>query len=102
MLDDILRERFVPEPPTNLAYRIIESAKARGRGEPLAPAGLWLGFAEMFAIPRPAFAMATILFAGLAVGLYYAPADSFSASLARESFSSFITADVSVEYGDFL
>lgn len=101
MLEDILKDRFVPEPSSNLAYRIIEAAKPRNEEKGLALAGIWSGFCELFVIPQPAFAMAVILLIGLSVGSYYTTEQDMTVKMATENFSTFTTAELSVDYGDF-
>ncbi len=102
MLDDVLRERFVPEMPSNLAYRIIEAAKPRDSERGLTLAGIGRVFAEIFVIPQPAFAMVVILVLGMYVGTSYVSEQNMETKMVHENFSSFITADVSVDYGEFL
>lgn len=102
MLDEILRERFVPEPPSNLAYRIIEAAKPRGSERGLTWAGVGRAFGELFLIPQPAFALAAFLILGVAVGAYYQSAETTTMAMARDNFSSVVTAELSIDYGDFL
>lgn len=101
MLEDILRERYVPEPPTNLAYRIIEAAKPRGEEKGLTWAGIGRAFGELFVIPQPAFAMAVVLIIGVYSGVQFASEQATTMTVANASFSSFITADLSVDYGEF-
>lgn len=106
MLDDVLRERFIPAPPSNLAYRIIEAAKPRGQEKSLGDRISWAGagraIGEIFVIPQPAFAMAVILILGIYAGTAYVSEQDIETQMAHENFSSFITADVSVDYGEFL
>lgn len=101
MLDDILRERFVPEMPSNMAYRIIDAAKPRGAVKNSTAPGFWRAFSEMFLIPQPVFAMLVVLVIGLGAGNYYTTEQAMTTTMASENFSSFITADLSVDYGDF-
>lgn len=107
MLDDmtfnkILRDRYVPEMPSNLAYRIIEAAKPRGDERGLTLAGIGRAFAELLAIPQPAFALAAMLFLGVMAGAYYTSETATTMAMARDNFSSVVTAELSVDYGDFL
>lgn len=102
MLDDILRERYTPDVPTNLAYRIIEAARPRGEEKGFTWAGVQRALAEMFVIPQPAFAMAVILILGVVIGAYYGTEQSLTIQIARDNFSSFITAENNFDYGDFL
>lgn len=107
MLDDILKTRYVPEPPTNLAYRIIEAAKPRGQeksliGREISWAGIRRAFAELFVIPQPAFAMAVILLAGLALGTNFTAERFMNAKMERTTISNFISAENNFDYGDFL
>ena len=101
LLDAILRERHVPEMPTNLAYRIIEAAKPRG-----AETGFtWTAFqrvlSEIFVIPQPAFAMVVVLMLGVYSGMQYTSEQSMEMTVARANLSSFVVADLSVDYGEF-
>lgn len=106
MLDDILRERYVPGMPTNLAYRIIEAAKPRGSEKEFTFKGfgsmVQRVLAEVFVIPQPAFVMAGVLVLGLMLGAYYGTEQSQTLQIARDNFSSLITAENNFDYGDFL
>jgi hypothetical protein len=102
MLDDILRERYVPEMPTNLAYRIIEAAKPRGEEKGFTWAAFQRALTEIFVIPQPAFAMAVILLLGIVLGAYFGTEQSLTFQIAQDNFSSFITAENNFDYGDFL
>jgi hypothetical protein len=102
MLDDILRERHVPDMPTNMAYRIIEAAKPRGSEKGFTWAAFQRAMAEIFVIPQPAFAMAVILILGIVLGAYFGTEQSLTFQIAQDNFSSFITAENNFEYGDFL
>ena len=101
MLDDILRDRYVPEMPSNLAYRIIEAAKPRGSEKGFTWAGFQRAMAELFVIPQPAFAMAVVLIIGVSIGTYYTTEQSINAQLETANYSTFITADSGLDYGDF-
>ena len=102
MLEDILKERYVPEPPSNLAYRIIEAAKPRDGERGFS----WVVFqrvvAEIFVIPQPAFAMAVILISGVSLGAYYTSERDMTMKMAKDNFSSVVAPELSVDYGDFL
>lgn len=102
LLDTILRERYVPEMPTNLAYRIIEAAKPRGAERGFTWAAFQRVMAEIFVIPQPAFAMVAVLVLGAVVGAYYTSEHDMTMKMAQDNFSSVITAELSVDYGDFL
>lgn len=102
MLEDILKERYVPEPSSNLAYRIIEAAKPRGDEQGFSWAAMRRIFSEIFVIPQPVPAMAAILLLGVAAGFYYTSQQDMSMKLAKDNLSTFATAELSVEYGDFL
>ena len=86
MLDDILRERYVPEMPTNLAYRIIEAAKPRGEEKGFTWAAFQRAMAEIFVIPQPAFAMAVILLLGIVLGAYFGTEQSLTFQIAQDNF----------------
>ena len=105
MLDDILRERYVPEMPSNLAYRIIEAAKPRGNEQGFTLKGFGAAFqrvmAELFVIPQPALAMAVVLILGVTIGTYYTTEKTITTKMATTTYSSFITADSGLDYGDF-
>lgn len=71
--DQLLRDRYVPEVPSNLAHRIIEAAQAQPIVVPFHVRGLakvrrFLGF---FAIPQPVFVLAAVAVLSVgAVGFY--------------------------------
>jgi hypothetical protein len=98
--ETLLKERFVPQPPTNLAERIIASARPRIKKK------FFAGFSDIFAdyliLPQPAYAMAIILFVGLATGFYLSPGNDLTDEISQAQLPSFMTADVSFYDGDFL
>jgi hypothetical protein len=101
MLEDILKERYVPEMPSNLAYRIIEAAKPRGEEKGLTWAGVSRAFGELFIIPQPAYAMAVMLIVGVYTGVQFTNQQNMSMTVAQANLSSFVTAELSVDYGEF-
>lgn len=101
LLDTILRERHVPEMPSNLAYRIIEAAKPRGAEKGFTWTAFQRVVSEIFVIPQPAFAMAVVLMIGVYSGVYFANEQAMTQTVARANLSSFVTADLSVDYGEF-
>lgn len=101
MLDAILKERAVPEMPSNLAYRIIEAAKPREGEDGFTWAAFQRAMAELFVIPQPAFAMAAVLILGISMGTYYTTEQSINTKMASVNNSSFMMADSGLDYGDF-
>lgn len=99
--DNFLRTRYVPEPPTNLAYRIIEAAKPRGQERGFTWAAFQRVVSEIFVIPQPAFAMAVVLMIGVYTGVQFANEQAMTETMARANLSSFVVADLSVDYGEF-
>jgi hypothetical protein len=101
MLDDILRERYVPEMPSNLTYRIIKAAKPRAGEDGFTWAAFQRAMAELFVIPQPAFAMVVVLIIGVTTGTYYTSEQSINTKMETANYSTFITADSGLDYGDF-
>lgn len=68
--DDMMTQRYIPAPSSNLAERIIEASlmhKRQGRsGIDL----IWHSFWDAFMLPKPAFVMAVIFVLGLFMGGY--------------------------------
>ena len=68
--EDMLKQRYIPAPSSNLAERIIEASfmhKRQGRsGIDL----IWRSFWDAFMLPKPAYVMAVIFAIGLFMGVY--------------------------------
>lgn len=66
-IDGMLKNRFVPNPSSNLSARIIAAAARHPERS------FWeiffSEFSDMFIMPRPAFALAACLLLGLALAL---------------------------------
>jgi hypothetical protein len=58
-------------------------------------------FGELFAIPQPAFAMVVVLCIGVYAGAQYTNEQAMTMTVARANLSSFVVADLSVDYGEF-
>lgn len=76
-LNKMLAERSIPEPSSNLAYRISQLAEERHSG-----GARWfdhLSLTEqilrMFVVPKPIYVTAFCLLLGLAVGFYNGESD---------------------------
>ncbi|GJL85017.1 MAG: hypothetical protein DHS20C02_07920 [Micavibrio sp.] len=71
-LDTLLTQRVAPPPPrSNLSERIIEASL---QSKPKRRSGFMQGLdglADMFVLPRPAYALAAVLFLGVVGGFYY-------------------------------
>lgn len=98
--ETLLRERFVPEPPSNLAERIIAAAKPRAKKKGFAD--FMDDFMELFYIPKPAYATAFILVLGLAAGIYMRPVETGSFESVQREMTSYMTAEISFYDGDLL
>ena len=70
-LDSVLSRRKMPPPRSNLAARIIDASL---QSKPKRRSGLMKaldGLADMFTLPRPAYALAVVLLLGVVGGFYY-------------------------------
>lgn len=65
-LDDVLNRRVTPAAPSNLAQRIIDAA-AEVEKKP-SHASVWDKIGPLFAVPKPAFAVAFALVLALWLG----------------------------------
>lgn len=86
-IDRLLKNRFVPNPSTNLSARIIAAA-ARHPDQPIWKITL-NELSDMFLIPRPAYAIAACVFLGLVFALQI-PVEQ---SAAQTDYFSFLTFD---------
>lgn len=71
-LNKILNKRVVPNPPSNLAYRIQQAAHQKTQQKSNVDGSFsWnKQILNMLFIPRPAFIMAFCLVIGLGIGMY--------------------------------
>ncbi len=99
LFEEVMHDRFLPEPSSNLSERIIEASKlhkAQGRSG----IDLWMrAFWDAFLLPHPAYVMAAIFAVGLFLGLYSEIAGSLDAG---SSLSSLIYTAEDVSEGDWL
>ena len=97
-LEDIMNERYIPAPSSNLAERIIEASlmhQKQGRsGWDL----FWRTFWDAFLLPKPAYVMAVIFVLGLFMGLYV----DFVGAMDAETATSFVFTADGVTEGDWL
>jgi hypothetical protein len=103
-LDHILQRRAVPEVPHGLAEQIIAAAARMEKAGPRRRrmvTDLWQGFAEMFVLPQPAFALAIVLVIGLTLGLN-GQVQSLLADEGDDLMTSFALADDNYEDGALL
>lgn len=73
-LDQLLKDRYMPEAPSNLASRIIDASKNmpqdHDKSWSLGLGGVLEGFTQLFKIPQPAFVFASVaLLSVCALGL---------------------------------
>ena len=85
--DRLLKNRFVPNPSTNLSSRIIAAA-GRHPDQPIWKI-TWNELSEMFLIPRPAYAVAACVLLGLALALQV-PVEQ---AVTQTDYFSFLTFD---------
>ncbi len=100
-IDNILSRRALPEAPHDLAERIIARALRMPRKEKWSVTDLWTGFADLFVLPKPAFALSVVLLAGFILGV----TGQLQVSAAADTempIASFGIADQGIEDGDFL
>ncbi len=98
-IDTLLRERFVPGPSAGLAERIIAAARPYAVKKPRFRDGL----REIFMIPQPAWALASLLVLGVMAGFYLMPAQRLPSPGAMQAeITSFVAAEVDFYDGGFL
>jgi hypothetical protein len=100
-VDKVLMRRAVPEAPFGMADRIIAASLKVETRRKITLNDLLQGFADMFVIPQPAFALAMVLVFGLTIGLN-GQARMVFADPTDEMASSFALADESDQDGVFL
>lgn len=98
-LENIMKERYIPAPSSNLAERIIEASlmhQKQGRsGFDL----WWHAFWDAFIFPKPAYIMALFFMLGLFMGLY---AEISSSGMETASIAEFLYTAENVTEGDWL
>ena len=67
-LHDILKDRAIPEPASNLSHRIIQAAEERQKY--FNSSSLLDQITKMFIVPKPAYITAFCLLVGIVVGFY--------------------------------
>src|SRR4051812_3277542 len=72
-LETLLRSRYVEPPRAGFAERIIATA-GYAQPSPVSGSAAWLeAFFAQFILPRPAFALASVLALGVVIGLAAVP-----------------------------
>ncbi len=100
-VDKILMRRAVPEAPFGMADRIIAASLRTEARRRITLSDLLQGFADLFVIPQPAYALVAMLLLGVTMGAT-GQAQAFFADNSDEMASSFALADESDQDGAFL
>ena len=100
-VDKVLMRRAVPEAPFGMADRIIAASLKLETRRKITLNDLLQGFADMFVIPQPAYALAVMLLLGVTIGAT-GQAQAFFIDTSDEMASSFALADENDQDGAFL
>lgn len=100
-LDTLLMTRAAPQACPHLAEMIIANAKPRAARAPRENQSLLALFQDIFMLPQPAMVLALVLFVGIFVGVYAAPAQALSDPNGSE-LSSFLKIKDSFDMGEWL
>lgn len=98
-LENVMQERYIPAPSSNLAERIIEASLMHQKQGRSGVDLWWRTFWDAFMLPKPAYVMAAIFVLGLFMGLY---TDVASAGLDQHSAVELVYTAESVIEGDWL
>lgn len=96
--EDVLMRRMVPPARSNLAERIIAAAPVKPQTSYRGWKGWIEDIAELFVLPKPAYALATVLLIGVLAGWSAMP----SRDDTQDSISSYLYMNEVLNMGEWL